>query len=192
MDHDISMLVPEIWCRMRPRSGIRDFLIENGYLEKVGDFDFEGRPRFGEPARVPDHDRSSWTGSWAESSRRPDAVLTEAMLRPEQQDMGMFADGVGGNRGGAAASGARVLPGWQRRAACPPLRAVLHLMAHGHYLGMTGDDPDLRALFTRESVIDSEWYLDRLRMKQTRISNCGHAISSRCRKPGRIPASREN
>jgi phosphoenolpyruvate carboxykinase (diphosphate) len=52
--------------------------------------------------------------------------------------------------------------------ACPPVSAVLHLMAHGSYLGMTGDDPRLRALFTRESVLNSDWYRDRLRCKQAK------------------------
>ena len=38
VDHDISMLVPEIWCRMRVHERDPQFLIANGYLEKVERF----------------------------------------------------------------------------------------------------------------------------------------------------------
>ncbi len=43
VDHDNSMLVPEVWCRMRVAERDPQFLIENGYLEKIEDFDFQGR-----------------------------------------------------------------------------------------------------------------------------------------------------
>src|SRR4029077_15881779 len=43
VDHDNSMLVPELWCRMRVAERGAAFLMENGYLEKVTDFEFEGR-----------------------------------------------------------------------------------------------------------------------------------------------------
>ena len=38
VDHDISMLVPEIWCRMRVHERDPRFLIEKGLLERVEDF----------------------------------------------------------------------------------------------------------------------------------------------------------
>ena len=43
VDHDISLLVPEIWCRMRVHERDPEFLIANGYLEKVSDFCLDGR-----------------------------------------------------------------------------------------------------------------------------------------------------
>jgi hypothetical protein len=51
--------------------------------------------------------------------------------------------------------------------ACPPLKAVLHVMAHGHYHGKSIKDPEIRALFTRESLLSSKWYNDRLLKKQS-------------------------
>jgi hypothetical protein len=51
-------------------------------------------------------------------------------------------------------------------AACPPVKALLHIMAFGHYQGMPVSDPRLRTSFTRESLLESEWYQDRLRAKQ--------------------------
>ena len=43
VDHDNSMLVPEIWCRMRVAERDPHFLIDNGFLEKVEDFEFNGQ-----------------------------------------------------------------------------------------------------------------------------------------------------
>jgi hypothetical protein len=52
--------------------------------------------------------------------------------------------------------------------ACPPLKALLHVMAYGHYEGKTVDDPSIRSMFTREALLESEWYRERLRIKQQR------------------------
>jgi hypothetical protein len=52
--------------------------------------------------------------------------------------------------------------------ACPPLKALLHIMAHGHYEGKDANHPEIRALFTREAMLASEWYQERLATKQQR------------------------
>src|SRR5213075_2652973 len=43
VDHDISLLVPEVWCRMDPPEGTPQFLISNHFLEKCEDFDHNGK-----------------------------------------------------------------------------------------------------------------------------------------------------
>jgi len=53
-------------------------------------------------------------------------------------------------------------------AACPPLAAVLHVMVHGHYNGKSIQDPEVRKLFTREYLLESDWYQERLKTKQER------------------------
>jgi hypothetical protein len=53
-------------------------------------------------------------------------------------------------------------------AACPPLKALLHLMAEGSYEGKGRNHPDIRALFTREALLQSAWYRERLAVKQNR------------------------
>jgi len=50
--------------------------------------------------------------------------------------------------------------------ACPPLKALLHIMRDDHYEGKTLDHLEIRALFTRESVLASDWYRARLAAKQ--------------------------
>ena len=52
--------------------------------------------------------------------------------------------------------------------ACPPLKILLTIMAHGHHEGKTERDPEIRALFTRESLLASAWYHERLVTKQQR------------------------
>jgi len=51
--------------------------------------------------------------------------------------------------------------------ACPPLKALLHIMHSGSFEGKTIADPELRALFTRESLLESDWYKTRLQTQQT-------------------------
>jgi hypothetical protein len=53
-------------------------------------------------------------------------------------------------------------------AACPPLKALLHIMVHGQYEGKGVEDPSIRGLFTREALLASGWYRERLRTKQDR------------------------
>ncbi len=52
--------------------------------------------------------------------------------------------------------------------ACPPLCALLHIMAHGTWEGKGVDHPEVRAMFTREALLASDWYAERLRVKQER------------------------
>src|ERR1700685_287368 len=51
-------------------------------------------------------------------------------------------------------------------AACPPIMAILHIMAHGEYEGKGVDDPRIRELFTRDSLLASDWYRERLWTQQ--------------------------
>jgi hypothetical protein len=53
-------------------------------------------------------------------------------------------------------------------AACPPLKALLHIMVHGSYEGRGVDDPAIRNMFTREVLLASAWYKERLNVKQSR------------------------
>ncbi|HTT72160.1 MAG TPA: hypothetical protein VMG32_13130 [Anaeromyxobacteraceae bacterium] len=167
VDHDISMLVPEVWCRMQ--IGERDprFLIENGYLEKVEDFDLDGRrilaSRLGYrvTSRFVDH----FLGRLFEA---PNTVFTREMLRPEEQGRAAFASGVDAIVDTHARVARSYFEDGSIDAACPPLKALLHVMARGSYEGQGIDAPALRALFTREAMLSSDWYRERLRTQQRR------------------------
>lgn len=167
VDHDISMLVPEIWCRMNVEERTPEFLIANGLLEKVEDFDYEGRrvlaSRLG--YRITSLFADRFLGRVFET---PGAVLTEELLRPEKQGLSMFVSGVDAIVQGQARVAQQYFDDGSVNAACPPIRALLHLMVRGEYEGMTVDSPELRAMFTREALLASDWYQERLIEKQRR------------------------
>jgi hypothetical protein len=165
VEHDISMLVPELWCRMSVEEREPRFLIENGYIEKVEDFQLDGRTvlasRLG--YRITSRFADVFLGRIFDT---PDAVLPEEMLRPEKQDLAMFAAGVDAIVDSQRRVALSYFEDGGVEDACPPLRALLEIMAHGSYQGMTLDDPRLRAQFTREAVLSSDWYGQRLRTRQ--------------------------
>src|SRR5690606_35826578 len=50
----------------------------------------------------------------------------------------------------------------------PPLQALVHIMIDGKYEGKDRQHPDIRKLFTREAALESDWYKERLVVKQQR------------------------
>jgi hypothetical protein len=167
VDHDVSMLVPEIWCRMRVAERDPRFLIGGGYLEKIEDFTFQGRRilagRLGYRITMAFADR--FLGRIFET---PDAVFPLEMLRPELQDLGMFAAGVDAIVESQCRVAASYFEDGSIEAACPPLLALLEIMAHGSHRGMGADHPEIRAMFTRGALLASDWYDERLRTKMQR------------------------
>jgi hypothetical protein len=51
--------------------------------------------------------------------------------------------------------------------ACPPLQALLHVMRDGNWQGRGLADAEFRRLFTREYLLGSDWYAERLQARQT-------------------------
>jgi hypothetical protein len=167
MEHDFSLIVPELWCRMTPRERDPQFLIDNGYLERIDGFEYEGR-------KIP----ASRLGFritkrfvhyfFCRIFDNPSGVFTEDMLKPETQDMEVYVDGIENIAQAMEKSALLYFQDGYIEDACPPLRAILHVMAYGHYNGKSIQDPDLRSMFTREALINSKWYKARLFTKQQR------------------------
>jgi phosphoenolpyruvate carboxykinase (diphosphate) len=167
VDHDVSLLVPEIWCRMRVAERDPRSMIESGYLEKLDDFVFEGRTvlasRLG--YRIGTLFVDHFLGRIFET---PDSVFPLELLRPEMQDLALFAAGVDAIVESQRRVALNYFEDGSVGAACPPLRALLEIMAHGSYLGMGADHPEVRGMFSHEALIASDWYRERLRVKQQR------------------------
>ena len=165
VDHDISLLVPEVWCRMGVGERDPAFLISRGYLERVTDFTHEGRtvPASRLGWRVTPKFVNDFLGRMF---NHPHAVLVENMLRPEKQDAGQYADSVDN----IAATHRRVSQHYfddgSVNQAVPPLKALLHIMRDGTYEGLQLGDAAFRSMFTRESVLESPWYRARLEMRR--------------------------
>lgn len=165
VDHDISMLVPEIWCRMKVVERDPKFLLDHGYLEKVEDFEWEGRPvlasRLG--YRITEQFAEHFLGRLFET---PDAVFPDAVLRPEKQDMAQFVSGIEAMVDAQRRVALLYFEDGSVEFACPPVKALLHVMAYGHFEGEVVSSPKIRGMFQRESLLASDWYQERLRVKQ--------------------------
>jgi hypothetical protein len=167
VDHDISMLVPEVWCRIRVEERNPRFLIEAGFLEKLNDFEHGGRivraSRLGYRITALFADR--FLGRIFET---PDVVFPEEILKPELQDMDAFASGIDAMIEAEKRVAMSYFDDGSIDGACPPLKALLHIMAHGHWYGRSLEDPEVRTMFTRKSLVESDWYQERLHTRQKR------------------------
>jgi hypothetical protein len=165
VDHDISLLIPEVWCRMSARERDPAFLIAEGHLEPLKDFEQAGRKvlasRLG--YRVTARFVRTFLGRVFD---HPDRVFDEAFLRPETQGLEAFVDGVHNITEAQQRVALQSFEDGSVEDACPPLRALLAIMAHGHFEGKDAHHPDVRGLFTREAVVASDWYRRRLAVKQ--------------------------
>ncbi|AOS43992.1 hypothetical protein Verru16b_01053 [Lacunisphaera limnophila] len=165
VDHDVSLLVPEVWSRMTAAERDPKFLYDHGYLEQCQDFEWEGRTVLA--SRLGFRITAKFTRVFfGRVFTHPHSIFTTEMLRPELQDMATFADGMDN----ICATHERVAQSYFADGtialACPPLKALLHIMAHGNFEGKGATAPEVRALFTREALLASDWYAARLKSKQ--------------------------
>jgi hypothetical protein len=165
VDHDISLLVPEILSRMTAQERDAKFLITNNYLEKCRDFDHNGKrvlaSRLG--CRITARFVRTFFGRMF---NHPDRVFTDAMLKPETQDMDIFADGIANIIETQKSVAQHYFNDGSIEIACPPLKALLHIMVQDQFEGRDLSHAKIRALFTRDNMLASEWYAERLRAKQ--------------------------
>lgn len=165
VDHDISLLIPEIWCRLSPEERSPAFLIGEQLMEKLDDYEFDGKliPASRLGWRITNRFIRRFAGRVFDN---PNKVFDIEILKPETQDPAAFADGI-----------LYIAEAQQRVAkmyfedgsidiACPPLKALLHIMVNGSYENKTIRDPEIRSLFTKESLLAAGWYTDRLRSRQ--------------------------
>jgi hypothetical protein len=165
VDHDISLLIPEIWARIPAAQRNARFLIAEGHLEPLKDFVYEGKAvlasRLG--YRITPRFVHTFFGKVFDN---PAAVFDEAMLRPETQSMAEFVDGVHNICEAQQLCARQYLDDGAAREASPPLLALLDIMATGKHGELTVDAPAFRHLFRREALITAPWYLARLERKQ--------------------------
>lgn len=76
--------------------------------------------------------------------------------------MAEFAEGVNAIVAAQRAVAMEYFADGSAAVACPPVKALLHIMAYGDYEGKREGDPEIRALFTHESLLASDWYRERL------------------------------
>jgi hypothetical protein len=166
VDHDVSLLIPELWSRLAPRERDPAFLIKHGCFEKCEDFDWNGRRIYA--GRLGYRMTALFvTAFFGRIFSSPHLVFPEEMLKPELQDMAIFADGMDN----ILETHRRVAEGYFRDGsialACPPLRALLHIMRDGQWEGHGLEAPEFRQMFTRQYLLTSDWYAARLKSQQS-------------------------
>ncbi len=170
VDHDISLLMPEVISRMSVAERDPKYLIDNDYLEKVENFEYNGE--LVEASLLGYRITIKFVHHFlGRVFTNPDAVFTEEMLRPELQDMETFVLSMKN----LTITQKRVAEGLMTdgtyEVLCPPLQALLKIMVEGNFEGKDRTHPDIRNLFTRDYVLGSEWYRKRLLIKQERDVN---------------------
>jgi len=164
-DHDVSLLVPELWCRLSEESRDPKLLIKEGSLEKMDDFEYKGEKihasRLG--YRITEAFLFRYLNRIFDE---PQNVFNERMLKPELQDMEDFADGIKNIVEAQEKVAINYFKDDSISAAIPPLQVLLSIMAFGQYDGKEISDPELRKMFDRDVVINSDWYKARLKRKQ--------------------------
>ncbi|MBP7470720.1 MAG: hypothetical protein KA782_06490, partial [Flavobacterium sp.] len=165
VDHDISLLIPEIWARLNAKDRDPKVLIANGSLEKLEDFEYQGKKVLASRLGY----RITSTFSLLCLNRlfdEPNAVFNEKMLKPELQGIEDYVDGINNIVEAQQKVALSYFEDGSIESAIPPLKILLHMMAYGHYEGKEMSDPELRGYFEREYVINSDWYKERLQLKQ--------------------------
>jgi hypothetical protein len=167
IDHDISLLIPELWSRLTVEERDPRYLIEQGHLEKMEDFEHQGRTVFASRLGYRITERFVHT-NFGKIFDYPTAVFDEAMLKPETQDLDAFIDGIDNIYEAQKRVAQLYIEDGTVEDACPPLKALIYIMAEGQYEGKTIDDPAIRDMFTRDYLLASDWYQERLEIKQQR------------------------
>ena len=161
VDHDVSLLVPELWARLGPEERDPEFLKAHGYLERVEDFTYEGRlvPASRLGWRITPLFATTYLGRIFDT---PSAVFPDDILHPELQSMAEYVDGIENIAAAMEKSAKAYFEDGSVDAAIPPLKAVLSVMATGTYEGKSIHAPEVRRLFERDYVVNSDWYKKRL------------------------------
>ena len=165
VDHDVSLLMPELWSLLTEEERSAEYMIKRGFLEKIEDFDYEGENIMGSRLgyRITFDFVNEYLGKMFEV---PNSVFTEDMLKPELQSMEEFVDGIKNISEAHEKVAKAYIADGSVEGFVPPLKALMYIMAEGSYKGLTIDSEEFRAMFTREAVVESAWYKKRLKNKQ--------------------------
>jgi len=164
VNHDISLLIPEIWSRLRDFEGNPQEMIAKGYLEKVPDFSYQGQnlPTSQLGYRITRRFTHEFLGRIFTD---PVSVLPEDMLKPELQDEGQYADSIKNLLETGKNIAQRYFNDNSIEKACPPLKALLTIMTEGEWEGNKLTDKKFRDLFEPSNILQSDWYNERLKTR---------------------------
>jgi hypothetical protein len=142
-------------------------MIENQLMERIQDFEHNGEtiPASRLGYRITSRFIRHYAGRVFDN---PNKVFDEAILKPETQNLDAFADGVKYITEAHERVAKAYFEDGSIDQACPPLKALLHIMVHGEFEGHRLNAPEVRSMFTLESMLASDWYKARLEAQQRR------------------------
>jgi len=165
VDHDVSLIVPEVWCRMLPEERDPQFLINHNFLDRLQDFTHNGQKVLA--SRLGYRINARFVHAYfGRVFNHPNSVFTEAMLKPELQSVDLFVDGMENIVATQRRVAKMYFDDGSIAQACPPLQALLHIMLKDEWEGKGLEHPDVRRLFNRDYLLNSEWYGVRLAGRQ--------------------------
>jgi hypothetical protein len=166
IDHDFSLLVPEIFSRMSPAERDARSLIENGYLERMADFDHNGEKVLASRLGYRMNEAFA-THLFGRIFLHPDVGVHAADAQAGAAGHGHLRRVDGDHRQDPPAGRAGLLRRRHRRGGHPAAAGLLEIMETGTTAeGLTLDDAAFRDQFSRESVLGSDWYAARLDAKR--------------------------
>ncbi len=162
VDHDVSMLIPEVFSRMTDDERSAKNLIAEGALEAVPDIDVNGQHV--ESSRLGYRMTKRFaTKYFGRIFLHPHLVFTDEMLRPELQDESVYAESVATIVETHRRVAQSYIDDGTIKLGVPPIRALLEIMANGASAdGYTLKDDAFRRQFDRDVVLASDWYAQRL------------------------------
>jgi hypothetical protein len=153
VDHDISLLVPEVFARMSASERSAKSLIAEGCKERLADFEHRGSPVLA--SRLGYRVTSRFVhGYFGRVFTHPHAVFTDEMLRPNCRTW-TSCRRHGQHRRDAPARGAELLRRRQPGAGLPAAARAAGDHGAGPPVPATACMPEVRDLFTRESLLAS-------------------------------------
>ena len=152
---------------MTPAERDPEYLIREGFLEPLKDFRHHGQhiPASRLGYRITQRFVARFFGRVFDN---PAKVCDESILRPELQDLDSFADGVRYIAEAQQRVARTYFEDGSFELACPPLQALLKVMIADDCDNTHLADPALREMFTRDYLLSSDWYRERLLLKQKR------------------------
>ena len=107
----------------------------------------------------------------------PAKVFDTAMLQPETQDQDAFADGIKNITEAQQRVASEYLEDGSIEDACPPLRALLTIMASGSFEGKEANHPEIRRMFTRKICSQATGIANGSSQNSRPTLHCGSGIS---------------
>ena len=125
---------------MSPEERDPQFLIAGGYLEKCEDFEHDGKKVLA--SRLGYRINARFVRAFfGRVFNHPHAVFTDEMLRPELQDRAIFVDGMDNIVTTQKRVAKMYFDDGSIAQACPPLKALLHIMLNDEWEGKHLDAP---------------------------------------------------